>query len=144
MIHFTRNPLALSITMIAECSTRSKAFVESSLRTMIFSKSHLRTMISLLECWHWWRYSKPIPILNSSTFYKTRFSWTRLRTTFWRQLERSFVMIFIEVFRERERSEVIDGLRVFLLRNNGDIRGIDTLDVSQVVKNTGIDYKSHI
>jgi hypothetical protein len=44
-------PFTLSISSTRSCSTRSKAFLKSS----------LRTTISLLEWWHWCKYSKAHP-----------------------------------------------------------------------------------
>ena len=46
--HFSRNPRCSIIVRIAWCSTVSKAF----------SKSSFRIITSLLDCWHWWIYSK--------------------------------------------------------------------------------------
>lgn len=90
--HLLGKPLASKICTIAECSTISKAF----------SKSSLRIMISLLEWWHWWRYSKAQPkqscivLLCRNPYW---FLWITWRITLCSLLARILVMNFIEELR---------------------------------------------
>lgn len=112
----------------------------SSMVSKAFSKSSLRRIISLLDCSHWWMYSKDqakqswivLPLINPYWFV-----WTSLRITPCIVSAISFVKIFKLIIIKDMGPIIIYFLRRKLFRNNSNVGCVDALQISAFCMKVG-------